>query len=691
MARLLIGQNGQGKPFTIDPSSLTKHCIVFGATGSGKTVLCKSIIEEASSRGVPVLAIDPKGDIGCLAIRSEDFDFRPYSDHEAKLLGKTPENYQSELAVQYKDNCNALGLADDLKRLVEKTDVRIYTPRSNNGLPVSMSPRLSPPRDFAKKMASDPSLALDILELKASNLLRLAGYPEDGKVQRSLVSRILEEEWTKGHDLTLEKLIELVNAPPFEKLGILALDEAISKRERTELGRRLNVLVTDAAARAWFVGEPPNFDRWFRKSKDKTPICVVDLRTIPSEEGKQVFVEYLLQELFYWLTRQEGTQTLQYLLYFDEIHGYCPPIREPPSKKILMHLIHISRAFGMGIVMATQNPVDVDYKVISNANFRFIGNLSTRQDIERVRTGLSLGTDAFQVISGLKTRQFYYQIFDQAEAGILEPRWLMSYHRGPLEPLEIKRLKEGVVPEKTVVKALPLLVPEDVLQSDVEKKRIKKGLLGGSEERLIFAKTLYLPYLDFTYQYPTEKGLLSKQTILNQGRSVVLGLRQVNMDPQPELAVLAPQLSDMESDSNSVVLGVDSTVLMQERFDELKRTLSGYDQTLAELSEQYNSLEKSSSAKEGIRENLDNLKKTRNARWKMFADGLKLPSKIDLEKIEFLAGNLFYMPYFIARLSRGGESRFLVWDREGKENDTIADELTKNSKFRELIESHARA
>ncbi len=690
MPRLLIGQDGQGKPFTVDLSSLTKHTIVFGATGSGKTVLCKSIIEEASIRGVPIVAIDPKGDIGCLAIRSENFDFRPYSDQEAKLLGKTAEGYQKELANQYRENYAVLNHEnDELKSFVEKTDVRIYTPRSNTGLPVSMSPRLSPPKDFGKKLASDPSLALELLDLKASNMLRLAGYSQDGKVQRSLVSKILEEEWTKGHELTLERLIELVTAPPFEKLGMLSLDDAISKRERTELSRRLNVLVTDAAARAWFVGEPPDFDRWFHKSQGKTPICVVDLRTIPSEEGKQVFVEYLLQELFYWLTRQEGTQTLQYLLYFDEIHGYCPPVREPPSKKILMHLIHVSRAFGLGIVMATQNPVDVDYKVISNANFRFIGNLSTRQDIDRVRTGLSLGLDAFPVISGLKTRQFYYQIFDLGEAGILAPRWLMSYHRGPLEPGEIRRMREGAAPEHTVVRALPLLVPENVFQRDVEKKRAKRGILGGAEERIVFARTLYLPYLDFKYQYSTEKGFLSKQKILGQGRSVVMALREVNFGFYPELAALVPRLADMESDSDLVIQGVDSTMLVNERLDELRQTLSGYDKQLEDLSQQYKSLSKTALAKEDMKENIDHLRKTRESRWKMFADGLKLPSKIDIEKLEFLEGTLFYMPYFMAKLTRGDESRFLVWDREGKENDNIADELTKNNKFRELIESHA--
>ncbi len=690
MAQLLIGHDLEGRPFTIDPSSLSKHCVVFGATGSGKTVLCKNIMEEMSSRGIPILAVDPKGDIGCLGIRSLDFSFRPYSDVEAKLLGKSPENYGKELEAEYRDKYNGLGHEEgDLKRFVEGTEVRIYTPRSHNGVPVSMSPRLTPPKNFTKLMANEPSLALDLLELKASNLLRLAGYGEESAVQRSLITRILEEEWKKGHELTLEKLIELVTSPPFDKLGMLPLDDAIGHRDRTELSRRLNVLVTDAGAKAWFIGEPPDFDRWFHKSRGRTPICVVDLRSIPSEQGKQVFVEYLLQELFYWLTRQEGTQTLQYLLYFDEIHGYCPPVREPPSKKILMHLIHVSRAYGLGIVMATQNPVDVDYKVISNANFRFIGNLSTRQDIERVKTGLSLGSDTFQTISGLRTRQFYYQIFDQGQSGILVPRWLMSYHRGPLEPAEIKRLREGGPRERVAARVLPLMVQEELLLQEAEKKRGKKGLLGGAEERINFARVLYLPYLEFSYRYSAQKGLLSKQIVISEGKSAVLALREVDLGFQPELLQLAPQMSGLELDPNSVVPGVDSTTLVNERLGELKKLLSDHDAQLIGLSKQLEGYAKDSPTRRALKEHLENLRKTKALRWKIFSDGLKLPPKVDLETFELIEGSLFYIPYFVAKLSRVAESRYLVWDRSGKENDTMMDELMKNRKFRELIESHA--
>ncbi len=251
-------------------------------------------------------------------------------------------------------------------------------------------------------------------------------------------------------------------------------------------------------------------------------------------------------------------------------------------------------------------------------------------------------------------------------------------------------MEESTAPVHITIRALPMLVPESVVQRDAEKKRVKRGILGGSEERFVFGKTLYLPYLEFTYQYSSQKGFLSKQSVLAQGRSVVMALREVNLGFYPELISIMHQLADVEAESGSVVQGVDSTILVGERLDELKGMLSDYDHQLQELSKQRDSLTKRDSAKQEIAENIEHMKKTRETRWKMFADGLKLPSKVDLEKFELLEGGLFYIPYFVARFSRGGESRFLVWDRAGKENDTIAEELMKNNRFRDLLQSYVK-
>jgi hypothetical protein len=253
----------------------------------------------------------------------------------------------------------------------------------------------------------------------------------------------------------------------------------------------------------------------------------------------------------------------------------------------------------------------------------------------------------------------------------------------------VKGLTERGASERTVIKALPMLVPESVLQHNAEKKRIKTGLLNESDEENVFEKTLYLPYLDFIYQYPREKGFFSKRTALAQGRSIVIGLREVDLDFYPELASLKPLMLDIRSESGSIVQGVESTLLIGERLEELKKMLFDYDNQLLQLANEYSSLSEGDPVREDLKENIIHLKNTREARWKIFAEGLKLPSTTDLEKLELLEGSLFYMPYYIAKFSRAGESRFLVWDREGKPNESIADELMKNGKFRELVQSHA--
>lgn len=238
------------------------------------------------------------------------------------------------------------------------------------------------------------------------------------------------------------------------------------------------------------------------------------------------------------------------------------------------------------------------------------------------------------------------------------------------------------------VRAVPSAVAEEIFLRDTDRKRAKKGILGGSEERIVFAKTIFLPYLDFTYRFPSEKGLMSKQAVISEGRSTVLALREADFGFDPTLVGLAPLLANV-SGSVSVIEGVDSTVLINERLDEIKGLLRDYEVHSEEISKQVEVLPKESPSREALRENVAFLQKTKMSRWKMFADGLRLPPKLDLDSLEVLEGSLFYLPYFIAKLSCGGEARYLVWNREGKEDDTIADELAKNHKFRALVDAHA--
>ncbi len=232
-------------------------------------------------------------------------------------------------------------------------------------------------------------------------------------------------------------------------------------------------------------------------------------------------------------------------------------------------------------------------------------------------------------------------------------------------------------------------MPEHVLLGEVERKRRKRGLFGGSEEKVRLARTLYLPYLEFSYRYSVEKGFVSKQKVLNERRSATLALREVDLRFQPELLQLVPQLTEAELDPSSVISGVGSTTLVEDRLEGLKRLLSQQDDQIAQFSREYEVATKNGPTKDRLKQQLENLKRTRESRWKSFSEGLGLPSKLDLNKFELVDGSLFYIPYFIAKLSRGRESRFLVWDRSGKENGILPAELVKNSKLRELIESHA--
>lgn len=435
-ARLNIGKMMDGTQFELDPASLTKHAIILGATGSGKTVLSKVIVEEAALQGVPTFAIDPKGDIGNLAFKSATFDFSKWCGKEADALKTDRAQYVAYLQQTYQEKAGEFNLSPTSAKNFEKVTVRIFTPKSSAGLAVGISPDLSAPKDFDKLLSSDISSAADLLDLTSSNLLRLAGYGEGDRKQVTFVSAILENAWKNGENLKIRDLIKNIENPSFSYIGSLPVSKVVSEKERKDLATRINLLISDPKLRSWSSAESFNFSVLF-----STPsVNILDLRNIQSEQEKHLFVELILQRLFQWLIKQGSAQTLRYLLYFDEIAGYCPPIREPPSKKLLLLLIKQARAFGLGMILASQNAVDLDYKVISNANVRFIGRLGAQRDIQRVSVGLELDSDAEREIARLRPGEFFCNTFDPKFRSVIKSRWTLSYHRGPLEDSEIAEL-----------------------------------------------------------------------------------------------------------------------------------------------------------------------------------------------------------------------------------------------------------
>jgi len=446
MTEISIGRALGNGEFTIDVDTLTKHAIVLGATGSGKTVLCKAIVEELALAGYPIVAIDPKGDISTLAIASEDFEFRPWSDVEAEELGEDPEKYSKKLKEKYLAEIKRWNIPKEkISRYVNDVRVIIYTPRSNYGVPLSIKPNLDPLPNFNNLIKENPSIAYDVIDSTVSLLIRLAGYSEKNTQEHALLSKIVECHWINGESIDLETLVEEVINPPFSKIGSLSIDAFLPERSRLKLARNLNVLLSHPAYKVWLEGEPIDFDKYFYA---KGQISVIDLRFMTTMDEKQFFVGALLNELYRWLLRKGGVSSLRFLLYFDELVGFAPPISKPPSKTTLLLLVKQGRAFGLGCLLATQNPSDVDYKLLSNANHRFIGRLSTRQDVDKVRKGLELTIDAVGTIMRLKPRTFLYHNYEVGRSEIIEVRWLMTYHRGPLRPEEIRKIMEKYAPSK---------------------------------------------------------------------------------------------------------------------------------------------------------------------------------------------------------------------------------------------------
>jgi hypothetical protein len=474
MRKFHVGRTDGENKFEIDVASLTKHAIILGATGSGKTVLSKVLVEEAALQGIPTFAIDPKGDIGNLAFKSANFDFSNWSAKEAEALGIDRKEYAKNLQHTYSERMKEFAVRPEAPTEFAKTvTVRIFTPKSSAGLPVGISPDLSAPKDFAQLLQSDVSAAADLLDLTSYNLLRLAGYGEDDRKEITFISALLEDAWKSGQAVIVKDLIRRIENPPINTIGSLHISDVLGDKDRRKLITKINLLISDPKLRSWSAAESLNFTELMKGPS----INVLDLRNIQSEQEKHLFVELVLQQLFQWLIRQGSAQTLRYVLYFDEIAGYCPPIREPPSKKLLLLLIKQARAFGLGLLLASQNAIDLDYKVISNANVRFIGRLGAQRDIQRVSVGLELDSFAEKEISRLKAGEFFCNIFDPKFRGVVKSRWTLTYHRGPLENSEISELMEGIKEH-----SLPVLQEGEKAAIDVERDSSGSKSEAGKEE-----------------------------------------------------------------------------------------------------------------------------------------------------------------------------------------------------------------
>ena len=448
-------KQADGDLLLYDSKDLVTHGVVLGMTGSGKTGLCLALLEEAAMDNIPAIVIDPKGDISNLLLTFPELDgksFRPWiNEDDAAKKGISPDEHAEKTAAMWKNGLAEWGQSPErLRDFRDKVDIHIFTPGSKAGIPVSILSSLETP---PFEIMDDGELLGERIESTVSSLLSLVGENADTlqSPEAVLISIIFDKEWEAGRNITLESLIRLIQSPPFEKVGSIDLESFLPEKARQTLALKFNNLLASPGFSTWLEGPPLDIAKMLHDPAGKPRISIFSIAHLDDTQ-RMFFVSLLFNQMLGWMRAQKGTTSLRALLYMDEIYGFLPPSANPPSKRPMMTILKQGRAFGLGCLLATQNPVDLDYKALSNIGTWFLGRLQTERDKLRVLDGLE-GAAGSQnapfnrqemetLLSGLGNRVFLMNNVHEDHPVLFHVRWVMSYLTGPLTRGQIKELMD---------------------------------------------------------------------------------------------------------------------------------------------------------------------------------------------------------------------------------------------------------
>ncbi len=456
-----------------DPDDLTTHAVVVGMTGSGKTGLCIDLLEEAALNGLPALMIDPKGDITNALLHFPDLapgDFQPWvNPDQARREGKTIEQAGADAAKSWKEGLAQWGITPErLQALKDSAQFAVYTPGSDAGIPVSILASLKvPPIPWD----DNKELLREKISGTVTAVLGLVGFQDIDPVrsrEHILLSNIFENAWSQGRDLDLSELILQAQTPPFAKLGVFDVNTFFPEKDRFALAMQLNNILASPSFQVWIEGQPLDIPSLLYTPEGKPRHSVFYIAHL-SDAERMFFVTLLFSAVEAWMRTQSGITTLRAIVYFDEIFGYMPPTQNPPSKQLMLRMLKQARAFGVGLVLVTQNPVDLDYKGLSNTGSWFIGKLQTERDKLRLLDGLegaSPGIDRSvfdKMISGLGKRVFLLHNVNEKQPQLFQTRWAMNYLTGPLTRAQIPVVNQlagaELAPTQTGPAAEPAVKP----------------------------------------------------------------------------------------------------------------------------------------------------------------------------------------------------------------------------------------
>lgn len=428
---------------------LTTHAAIIGMTGSGKTGLGISLLEEAAIDNIPSIIIDPKGDMGNLLLTFPELrgsDFEPWVEEQdainnnltkKELALKTASLWENGITGDFQNK-------ERISKLKNSADFTIYTPGSTAGVPVSiLSSFKAPP----KVVLEDNDILNQLISSTVSSLLSLVDIKDNSSSKEHiLISSIFMNSYSQGKDLTIEELISAIVSPPFKKIGVFDLETFFAQDDRLKLALKLNTIIANPSFKSWIEGEPLDISNMLYDENGKAKVSIFSIAHL-NDSQRMFFVSLLLNQMVAWMRRQEGTSSLKALLYMDEIFGYFPPSKNPPSKQPMLTLLKQARSFGVGVILSTQNPVDLDYKGLSNIGTWFIGRLQTKQDKEKVIDGLSTSgnikfdrKELMNMLSNLSKRNFIMKNIHEDTIKVFKTRWVLSYLKGPISKDDIKRL-----------------------------------------------------------------------------------------------------------------------------------------------------------------------------------------------------------------------------------------------------------
>jgi hypothetical protein len=449
--------------------NFTTHATIIGMTGSGKTGLGVGIIEEAAIDNIPAIVIDPKGDMGDLCLTDPDFSaeaFTPWVADEAKAKGEEPATYAAKISTMWKEGIENWDQNSERVARFAAVPKTIYTPGSSAGVPINLMGSLDVP---PARIMEDSDNFGSYLKSTVTGLLALLGIaadPLDSK-EYILLAQIIARSWQQNRALGLADLVTAIIQPSFETIGVLPVESFYPQNERFKFATRFNAVIASPNFANWLTGESLDIDRLLYDGNGQAKISIFSIAHLNDDE-RMFFVTLLLNKYIAWMRLQSGSNRLRTLLYMDEIYGFFPPVKNPPSKEPMITLLKQARAYGVGIVLSTQNPVDLDYKGLSNIGTWCIGRLQTTQDIERIIDGLGGKVDASfdkkeiaSLLANLRKRTFFLKSAHLADIRLFGTRWVMSYLKGPLKNEEIATLMADKKAARSASHPAPSVISPD--------------------------------------------------------------------------------------------------------------------------------------------------------------------------------------------------------------------------------------